>query len=147
VSSLRIEPEEPVKENRCESCGGTTRLLHGYVYEDEYAHGIYFLEWCDGDHPRRAAFITIGLGAFGEGTDASDRSAFGVEWREDGMALTEKPPMDRPDLLGEFLPRELALTVPNIDKLWHALDHVVVDDPRAVAVGDWLLAKAEKPKR
>ena len=49
-------------------CGGTSGLLHGYVYDDN-AHGIYFLEWCDGDHPHSSAFLTIGLGAFHESGD------------------------------------------------------------------------------
>ena len=55
---IRIEPEDPVKEN----------------YDDENASGVYFLEWCDGDHEHRAAFLTLGLGSFGDGTDASDRN-------------------------------------------------------------------------
>ena len=61
--------------------------MHGYVYEDEYAHGIYFLEWCDGKHPHRGAWLTVGLGAFGDGTDATDRNAFCIEWRTEGMRL------------------------------------------------------------
>jgi hypothetical protein len=69
---------------------GTNRLMHGYVHDDEYAHGIYFLERCDGDHPNKSAFLTIGPGAFGEGTDTHDRNSFCVEWRADGMRLAEK---------------------------------------------------------
>src|SRR5215207_2490931 len=34
MAVLRVEPEPSVKEHACE-CGGVTRLLHGYVYEDE----------------------------------------------------------------------------------------------------------------
>jgi hypothetical protein len=135
---IRIEPEPPVKENRCESCGGTNRLLHGYVYDDENAHGIYFVEWCDGNHPERAAFLTLGLGEFGEGTSAGDRTAFGVEWRAAGMMLTDEPARDRPDLLGEFLPREAALQRPDLDHLWHVVDHIVLDDSRLTAVQRWL---------
>lgn len=135
---IRIEPEPPVKEVQCANCGGTSRLLHGYVYDDEYAHGIYFLEWCEGPHPRRAAFLTIGLGAFGEHTTAADRLAFGVEWTTAGMGLLEEPPRDRPELLGRFLPREEALQVPNLENLWHVIDHVVLDDPRLASVQQWL---------
>jgi len=65
----------------CDACGGTNRLLHGYVYDDDFAHGVYFVEWCDGPHPDRAAFVTVGLGAFGDGTDRRDRTAFCVAWR------------------------------------------------------------------
>ncbi len=138
VGVIRIEPEEPVKDNPCPTCGGTNRLMHGYVYDDDYAHGIYFLEWCDGNHPHKAAFLTIGLGAFGDGTDASDRISFCIEWRADGMHLSDLPARDRPDLLGPFLPRESALKLANIDQLWHVADHIVLDDPRVATVETWL---------
>ena len=138
VGTIRIAPEPPIKEATCESCGGTNRLIHGYVYEDEYAHGVYFLEWCDGDHPQNEAFLTIGLGAFGDESSARDRSAFCIEWRAEGMWLTDEPARDRPKLLGEFVPREAAQKTPHIDHLWHVADHIVLDDPRAVDVQNWL---------
>jgi hypothetical protein len=138
VDAIRIEPEPPVRETRCDTCGGTNRLLHGYVYEDEHPHGVYFVEWCDGRHPEKAAFLTMGLGAFGEDTTVSDRAAFCVEWKDDGMRLTDEPARDRPDLLGAFLPRREALTMENIDHLWHVADHIVIDDPRLAAVRKWL---------
>jgi hypothetical protein len=138
VGVIRIEPEDPVKEDRCSTCGGTNRLMHGYVYDAEYPHAIYFLEWCDGDHPHRIAWLTIGLGAFGDGTDASDRNSFCIEWRAEGMRLAEDPARDRPELLGTFLPRDIALNAPNIDQLWHVADHVVTDDPRVATIDAWL---------
>ena len=61
---IRIESEGTVRESLCEGCGGTNRLLHGYVYQDELAYGVYFAEWCDGEHPRRSVFLTVGLGPF-----------------------------------------------------------------------------------
>src|SRR5215469_8016332 len=64
--------QRPVNENLCVTCGGTSRLLHGYVYDDN-AHGICFLEWCDGDHPHSSAFLTISLDAFHQGGDAHYR--------------------------------------------------------------------------
>jgi hypothetical protein len=88
--------------------------LHGYVYEDDSAHGVYFIEWCDGLHPDRAAFMTVGLGAFGARTDGRDRAAFCVAWRSEGMSLATEPARNRPDLLGEFVPRTAALEMPNI---------------------------------
>jgi hypothetical protein len=144
VSVIRIEPEDPVKENPCPTCGGTNRLLHGYVYDDESARGIYFLEWCDGDHLRRSAFLTIGLGAFYDGSNVSDRRSVCIEWRQEGMRLTDKPARDRPELLGAFLPREAALTLPSIDLLWHIADHIVLDDPRVSIVEAWLKSTASQ---
>jgi hypothetical protein len=138
VGAIRIAPEPPVKRATCESCGTTNSLLHGYVYDDEDPHGVYFLEWCVGDHPQSAAFLTIGLGAFGEESRATDRRAFCIEWSAEGMRLTDEPVRDRPELLGEFVPRDCALQMPNVDHLWHVADHIVLDDPRAADVRSWL---------
>jgi len=135
---IRIEAGPDVKKSRCDSCGGTNRLLHGFVYEDEYAHGVYFVEWCDGEHPGREAFMTVGLGPFGDGSNAKDRASFGIEWHQNGMALTDSPVRDRPDLLGEFVPRSEALSSPDIEHLWHVADHIVLDDPRVAEVQKWL---------
>jgi len=135
---IRIEPEDPVKENPCPNCGGTNRLLRGYVYDDEDAGGLYFLEWCDGDHMHKSAFLTIGLGAFDEGSDVSDRRSVCIEWLQEGMRLTDEAARDRPELLGAFLPRAAALTLPHIELLWHIADHIVLDDPRVSIVEAWL---------
>lgn len=78
MGEIRTEPEPPVKAARCDGCGGTRRLAHGYVYDDDHAHGVYFIEWCDGDHDARAAFLALGLGAFGDGTGSGDRLSFGI---------------------------------------------------------------------
>ena len=138
MGTIRIEPEAPIKEAPCESCGGTKRLMHGYVYDDEYAHGVYFVEWCDGDQLEKAAYLTVGLGAFGDRTDAKDRLAFGIEWRSDGMRLTDDPVRNRPSLLGQFVPRDEALKLRNLDHLWDVADHIVLDDPRMATVAEWL---------
>jgi hypothetical protein len=47
---------------------------------------VYFVEWCDGVHPRRVAFLTVGIGRFEE-EDAGERQAFCLQWTTDGMAL------------------------------------------------------------
>jgi len=138
MATIRVEPEPPIKESRCDACGGTNRLLHGYVYEDEHPHGVYFIEWCDGEHSESTAFLTLGIGAFGDDTARDDRAAFCVEWRQDGMRLSEEPVRDRPDLLGDFIPRREALLMANIEHVWHVADHIVLDDPRLAAVQEWL---------
>jgi hypothetical protein len=137
---ILIEPAGAVKENPCANCGGTNRLLLGYAYEDGYAYGVYFVEWCDGQHPHRSAFFTIGLGSWGDGTDATDRMSFGIEWRAAGMRLTDEPARDDLQLLGAFTPRDGALQLSNIEQLWHVVDHIVTDDPRVGIVQDWLNA-------
>ena len=143
MALVRIEPEPPIKEGPCDLCGGTTRLLHGYVYEVDQPRGIYFLEWCDGNHQRRAAFLTLGLGSFEEQSSADDRRAFCIEWHAGGMSLTKEAARDRPDLLGAFVPRDEALKMPHIDQVWHVCDHVISDDPRVASVSGWLDASTD----
>jgi hypothetical protein len=138
VSVIRIEPEDPIKTAPCQRCMGTSRLIHGYVHEDERPRGLYFLEWCDGEHPVDAAFLTIGLGDFGEDSSASGRRSVCIEWRREGMRLADQPARDRPELLGAFQPREAALTMPSIDLLWHVADHIVLGDRRIALVEEWL---------
>ena len=100
-------------------------------YDD--AHGIYFLEWCDGGYPHSSAFLTIGLGAFHEGGDAHCRKR--VQHRvAAGLRLTYGPARHRPNSSGAFLPRETALQDPRMDRLWHAADHIVPDHPRIAAI-------------
>ena len=140
MGAIRVEPEPPTKQSTCEQCAGTNHLLHGYVYDDDHPHGVYFVEWCDGDHPRRAAFVTVGLGAFGEGTGPDDRMAFCIEWRAEGMGLTDQPARDHPDLLGDFVPRERALQIENVNHLWHVADHILLNDARLAPVLQWLEA-------
>ncbi|MBO0822459.1 MAG: hypothetical protein J2P27_01215 [Actinobacteria bacterium] len=101
-----------------------------------------FLEWCDGKHPVKSAFLTIGLGAYGEGTSGADRNSVCIEWRREGMGLTAEPARDRPELLGAFLPREVALTMPHIDQVWHVADHIVLNDPRVSFIEAWLKGEA-----
>jgi hypothetical protein len=135
---IRIEPEGSLKESRCATCGGKNRLRHGCVHEDECAHGVYFLEWWNGAHPRRAAFLTIGLGAFGEDSDGDDGLSFCLQWHAAGMGLTDQPARDNLGVLGRFLPREEALGVPNLEHLWQTADHIIRDDPCAAQVHEWI---------
>jgi hypothetical protein len=67
----------------------------------------------------------------------TDRAAFCVETRCEGMGLTEQPFRDRPDFLGRFVPRDEALRSPQIEEVWHVCDHLV-DDRRFAAVAAWL---------
>jgi hypothetical protein len=138
VGVVRIEPEPTVKASRCPECAGTNHLLHGYVYDDDVPHGIYFAEWCDGTHPERQAFVTLGIGTFGDDTEPAHRRAFCVAWHAVGMQFCDQPARDRLDLFGTFVPRERALQQPDVDHVWHVIDHVVLDDPRLVELRAWI---------
>jgi hypothetical protein len=140
MSQIRIEPEGQIREAACTECAGTNRLLHGYVYEEDEARGLYFVEWCDGDHPVRRAFISLGLGDF-SAEEGGERFAFCIEWRDEAMRLSEEPARDRPDLVGTFVPRDAALPMVDGTDFWHIADHIVTDDPRLFAVQEWLAGR------
>lgn len=85
-------------------------MILGYVYADDNPDGLYYVDWCEGPHDVRAAFITVSLGNYADETaTGGDRSAFCIETRCEGMSLTEQPVRDRPEFLGQFMPREEAL--------------------------------------
>jgi hypothetical protein len=113
-------------------------MILGYVYANEEPHGVYYVDWCEGPHDTRAAFVTLSLGKYGDdAATAADRVVFGIETRCEGMALAQQPLRDRPSFLGHFMPREEALRWPDLDELWHVCDHLV-DDRRFAAVAAWL---------
>jgi hypothetical protein len=113
-------------------------MILGYVYADDNPHGIYYVDWCEGPHDVRAAFVTLSLGNYADETaTGADRSAFCVETRCKGMSLAEQPVRDRPELLGRFVPREEALRWPEIERVWHVCDHLI-DDGRFAAIAAWL---------
>ena len=138
MAEIRIEPGANVHESRCATCGGVNRRVDGFAYSDGFAYGVYYAEWCDGDHPERIVRITLSLGAWGEGTTGADRRCFAVEWRAGGMRLADEPVIDRPDFLGQCVPRERALAIEGIEDLWHVADHVVLEDPHVEGLALWL---------
>jgi hypothetical protein len=139
MTVVRLEAEQSFKTSRCENCGGTTALIHGFIYGDEEPHGVYFVEWCEGAHDGRAAFLTVSLGKYGTDAVAADeRVAFCIEMRCDGMRLSDEPCRNRPDVLGRFVPRDEALQWPDISHLWHVADHVATDDQRVISIAAWL---------
>jgi hypothetical protein len=141
---IRIEPDERVKQDRCARCGGTMSLVLGFIYEDDVPHGIYYIDWCEGDHDVRAGFFIISRGDYRDETSSGkDRLAFAIEARCSGMALADTPIRDRPDFLGRFVPRDEALAMPSIRELWHIADHICAEDPRAIALTAWLCGGLE----
>jgi hypothetical protein len=143
VAIVRVEAEPQIKHSRCERCNGTTWMILGYVYADEEPHGIYYVDWCEGPHDHRAAFVTVSLGNYGDqAATGADRLAFCIETRCNGMALVDQPVHDRPDFLGRFVPRDEALQGPDLDHLWHVCDHLT-DDRRFAAVAAWLCGELD----
>jgi hypothetical protein len=137
VPVITIEPSD-IKRGTCPACGGPTGTVNGFAYRDGDAHAIYYLGWCEGAHGERSAFLTLSLGEWGEGTGGEDRLMVGIEVRDEGMRLADKPVLERPAFLGRFVPRDEALELGGLDELWHLADHIVLDDPAANAVLEWI---------
>lgn len=134
MAVIRVEPDELAKHSRCAQCGGTTWMTLGYVYADDEPHGLYYVDWCEGDHEERVALVTVSIGDHAdEDATGADREAFGLDTTCDGLSLSPAPVRDRPDFLGRFVPRDEALERPDLDELWHICDHLP-DDPRFAAV-------------
>ena len=137
VPVIEIEPGD-LKQKPCPDCGAPSGVITGFAYADDDANSIYFVGWCEGDHGPRTAFLTIASGEWGEEATADDRICVCVEWREAGMRLSEKAVMERPELLGRFVPRDEAMALGGVDALWHLADHIMIDDPKVRAVGGWI---------
>jgi len=134
---ITVEPGE-LKLGTCDACGAQTGRQIGFTYADGDANAVYYLDWCEGSHSERIAYLTVAAGEWGDGTSGADRVAVGIEIRAEGMRLAEAPVIDRPDFLGRFVPRDEAIALGGIDSLWHLADHIVLDDVAAVRVMEWL---------
>ena len=139
MPEITVEPAV-VKDATCPECGGTTGLVTGFVYQDGEANSIYHLDWCEGDHPGRFAFLTITSGDWSEATAPSERITLGVEVRPQGLTLADAPRRKQPE---RFVPRDEALALGGLDAFWHLVDHVLVDDPATAQVMAWIGGEAD----
>ena len=127
--------------------------MWGYVDADGQPTASYFVEWVEGGSghaPEKAVYMTVGLGAWGDGTDASMRRAFHIEARavptkllrrrKPGFGLIDTPVIDAPDSLGANLTRKQALASPDLPLLWEIVDFVIEADARAASAMTWLRA-------
>lgn len=139
---ITVEPSD-LKRGTCPECQGDTGTVIGFTYQDGDANAIYYLGWCEGGHGERHAYLTVSAGEWGDGTSGRDRVTVGIEVRPAGMRLADEPGVDNPDFLGRFLGRAEAIERGGLDALWHLCDHIVLDDPAAAAVMDWI--RGERP--
>lgn len=142
MAAFQVE-SSTVKASTCPDCGGDTGAVTGFAYRDGDAHGIYYVDWCerhDADPPR--AYMTIALGDWGADAPASERLAFGIHVRPDGMQVADYPHRDNPDFLGPFVEREKALAL-DLNEFWELADHIVLSDPNAATVLAWVQGEQE----
>jgi hypothetical protein len=130
---LRIEFEEPTK-SVCECCQNITTNLTRFVYRDNDAFAVYYVQFTQGHSEKRLSGI-IGLGEWGDDSIGPEaRVAFPFEiWLNGdnfqiGLADAIDSPWSHVTFFGRILDRKEALTHEWINDVFHITDHMVVDD-------------------
>ena len=140
------EKHEPCGDRR-----GISHLAWGTVKADGQPSAAYHVGWTTGEaHDAEAVVdLTVGLGAWGDGTDASMRRAFHVKARpvrrrlrapKPGFGLVDAPFVDEPGTLGANHTRASALQSPALELLWQVVDVVIEADPRVAGAMRRLIA-------
>jgi hypothetical protein len=129
---LTFDFEEP-SSSTCECCGGVTRSLTRFVYEDGDAYAIYYARFGVGHEPRVVEAV-VSVGEWGEGSGPWDRVAFPFrlratesEYQVTVVDAAESPWVDV-ELLGRMLDRAEALDHERLQDVFHISDHMVRDD-------------------
>jgi hypothetical protein len=134
---LRIECEAPT-QSVCECCKNTTIRLTRFVYQDDSAFAVYYVQFTAGHSEKRLSGI-IGLGEWGDDDKGPEaRLAFPFQvWREADNFVVGL--VDRVDshwsevtFLGHILDRKEALAHEWIDDVFHITDHMLAEDQEVV---------------
>jgi hypothetical protein len=129
---LTIEFSEPTSKT-CECCGGVTRSLTRFVYEDGDAYAIYYARFGVTHEPRIVEAV-VSIGQWEEGSGPWDRVAFPFRVRsaESEYQVTvvdsDESPWKGVTLLGRMLDRAEALRHERLREVFHISDHMVRDD-------------------
>jgi hypothetical protein len=129
---LTFDCEEP-SSSTCECCGGVTKTLTRFVYEDGDAYAIYYARFGVGHEPRVVEAV-VSIGEWGEGAGPWDRVAFPFRLRaaeaEYQVTLVDaaESPWVGVELLGRMLDRAEALEHERLQEVFHISDHMVRDD-------------------
>jgi hypothetical protein len=127
---LTLEQADGVRWSTCEHCGKTTKIVHGFVYQDEMPFAVYHAALADGhDH----AELRISIGDWGDESDAASRERVIVSVRKTPnayeMAFVD-PHEDGASELGRMLSRAEALASPRRERYFEVCDLVLDADAR-----------------
>ncbi len=134
---IKIELTEP-KILKCECCGGTTKSLTRFVYQDGDAFAIYYATFAE-NHPEKIVTAVVSIGDWGCDEVPPDRVAFALRlWEQQNnysVTITDQSesPWKSSRVLGRMLDREEALKHPWIEEVFHITDHMTADDPEIKA--------------
>src|SRR6266511_4255665 len=73
-NELTIEPTGAKDLGPCACCSNATRRVWGFAHRGDTPEAAYFVEWVAGAVLRHGANFDLILGAWGDGTTASDRA-------------------------------------------------------------------------
>jgi len=129
---LRLQ-QESSKTTVCDCCGATSHSAWGWVHEgDDVTRCAYLAHWAEsGPHPPH---ITLGYGAWGEGTSSDDRVSICAEkrrgkWRLVDHAAPGAPP-DESTVLGLPMSAARVKRDPRGDEVRETLNFIVRNDDR-----------------
>lgn len=132
---LTLEQGEESMPTACECCGRYSRTVHGFVYRNDDAYAVYYAGWSEG-HPERGVTMAIAMGEWGDDSDASDRVSVGVRAFASSSEIhfsildPEESPWSRTDLLGDMIPRKVALHHPSLKEVFTIAEVLVEHDFR-----------------
>ena len=133
---IEIEFEEPNVFD-CECCGNETKKLTRFVYNNDNAHAVYYVQFTLGHEDKTVSGI-VSLGEWGEGSEPSQRIAFPFRiWTNEenyqvGLMDKDESPWCDAELLGEILNREDALKHDFLKEVFHITDHIVAEDKEVI---------------
>ncbi len=141
MSGIRLELGDEAPSHHCDCCGGETHAVHGFAYEDQEPHALYYAAW-NTNHIDQGVTLVVSLGDFLDGSGPWSRRAVAMECRvadeeyRFSVIEPEQSPWSDATVIGEVLPRERALGHPDIAEFFHIAEHVVQDDPRVKSILD-----------
>jgi hypothetical protein len=137
---LSIEPSGSSEFGPCPCCGDMSRSVWGVVYSYNAAYAAYFVHWTLGQVPKHGAHIGFIVGRWGDGTNASHRSAVSLEYRigDTGPSLMVIDAHGRNHANGKLakraLRREDVIGKPIAKKVFALCDAVLLQDERVAEI-------------
>lgn len=140
MRELSIEPAESRDFGPCPCCGDMSRSVWGYVYSGDAACAAYFVHWTLSQVPKHGAHIDLIVGRWGNGTNASHRSAVSLEYRigDTGPSVMVIDAHGRDHANGKLAKRALSrdevIGKPIAKKVFAICDAILFLDERVVEI-------------
>jgi hypothetical protein len=81
MANLRVEPSKSNDFGPCDCCGAMSRTVWGYLYEDDEARAVYYVQWTLGQVARHGANVDLLMGSWGDAATPEQRVAVSLVYR------------------------------------------------------------------